>query len=246
MHPACGLNWCGLVRKCLTRALGKCTEAPNLQGWVGLLSADSAALQWTAAARTKHLMLARVAVGEGGYSSVLRLSWLFTTLDLEIIPQHVSATTLNIVFILPWFQLQFWGFCLTKHRGNKPHYAGHVGQRLGLNYHQYRPCPCAPARPLHGAATLTERGANGGLRNIVSWRVENLGGDGGPAFHCLYFTAMQSTQNSSGTSRKGFFCSGIGLFSLVFLSLVGFFPHVEEEASTVMVTRARNPALPVP
>lgn len=150
-------------------------------------------------------MLARVAVGEGGYSSVLRLSWLFTTLDLEIIPQHVSATTLNIVFILPWFQLQFWGFCLTKHRGNKPHYAGHVGQRLGLNYHQYRPCPCAPARPLHGAATLTERGANGGLRNIVSWRVENLGGDGGPAFHCLYFTAMQSTQNSSGTSRKGFF-----------------------------------------
>lgn len=67
---------------------------------------------------------------------------------------------------------------------------------------------------LHAAAALTERRANGGLRNIVSWRVENLEGDREPASHCLYFTAMQSAQSSSGSSRKGFFCPGIGLFSL--------------------------------
>lgn len=100
-------------------------------------------------------------------------------------------------------------------------------------------CPSAPARPLYGAAALTEREANGGLRNTISWRVESLEGDGGPASHCLYFTAMQSTQNTSGISRKGyFFCSGIGLFSLgifeffgylVFIVYLGFFPILKRK-----------------
>lgn len=74
---------------------------------MGLLSADSAALKWTAAARTKHLVLARVAVGEGSYPSFLRLSWWFTTLDLEIIPQDISGTTLNTVSFCLDFSCNF-------------------------------------------------------------------------------------------------------------------------------------------
>lgn len=99
------------------------------------------------------------------------------------------------------------------------------------------PASVSLAGHLHAAAALTERGANGGLRNIVSWRVKNLEADGGPASYCLNFTAKQSAQNSPGTSRKWFFfVLGLDYSLWVFLSVLLFswaFSHVEEEVSTI-------------